>query len=75
MPFYELECGKHFTTGTAKNIGILWRRMTRGKTEGFSLLARFRQMHPAKAKRKHRAGWGVWYYINPASLDRFGLKE
>ena len=75
MPFYEIQCGKHEITGEANNVGILWRRSTKGETSGFSRLARYRKMHAATANRKHRAGWGVWYYINPQWLDRFGLKK
>ena len=75
MPFYEIQCGKHELTGEARNVGVLWRWGTKKETTGFSLLARFREMRKATANRKHRAGWGPWQYINPDSLDRFGLKD
>ena len=66
---FQIECGSHHGVIDARSPEEAWRMVTGDATEGFGELARYRECHPATANRKHRAGWGPWFYISPRAID------
>jgi hypothetical protein len=72
MKTFQIECGKHKGIVDARSEFSAWRKIVGKADEGFAVLARFRVSHPATAGRKHRAGWGVWHYVEPRHLDMKG---
>ncbi len=70
MSTIEIQCGEHRGTVIAKSPAAAWRKIVGDDVEGgFALLARYRECLPAARGRKHRAGWGPWFYIAPHILD------
>ena len=59
MTKFQIECGEHKGTVTAKTLGEAWRKLTKGKMSGFAPLARFCIGRPGE----------VWQYITPEALD------
>lgn len=57
MREFQIECGEHKGTIEARSLGAAWRKLTKGKTTGFSPLARFVED-------------GVWKYVVPQWLDQ-----
>ena len=67
MPTYEIECGEHKGRVVARGPGAAWRKLTKNKTEGFCPLARYREL-PLNG-RSYKLGRGIWFYVQPSSLD------
>jgi hypothetical protein len=57
---YQFQCGEHAGVVVAASVGAAWRKLTRGKTKGFAVLARFCIDRPGE----------VWCYMTPRALDR-----
>jgi len=62
MPLYEIQCGDHYGEVEAPDIQAAWRKLTKKKRTGFSMLARFRRVDIGRRQR--------WEYITPQALDR-----
>jgi hypothetical protein len=72
MRKFQIECGEHEGIVKARSPFSAWRKVVGNAAEGFGLLARYREYLPATQKRKHRAGWGPWTYVEPRWLDMRG---
>jgi hypothetical protein len=55
---FQIQCGEHAGIIKAPTIGAAWRKLTKGKTGGFALLARW------------TFAGKPWFYQTPKSLDR-----
>ena len=65
---YEVQCGSHKGVFDARGPGSAWRKLTKGKKEGFGVLTRFRELHPNGPS--YKLGRGVWFYIDPNALEQ-----
>lgn len=57
---WQIQCGEHQDIVLAYTIGRAWRKMTKGKTHGFSPLVRFIECYKNQP----------WKYITPKALDK-----
>lgn len=57
---WQIQCGEHSGIIEAPTIGRAWRKLTKGKTEGFAELVRFVECYKSQP----------WFYITPQALDK-----
>jgi hypothetical protein len=72
MRTFQIECGQHKGVVKARDEFSAWRKVVGDACDGFSKLARFRERLPASKNREHKAGWQVWFYVEPRYLDMRG---
>lgn len=60
MKAFEIRCGVHHGIIKARGPGSAWRKLTKDKYLGFSILARYQVVQPQI---------GVWFYLNPQAFD------
>jgi hypothetical protein len=57
---FQIQCGEHYGIIEAKSIGAAWRKLTKGKRDGFAELARWTECYKGEP----------WFYQTPQSLDK-----